>query len=113
MNGSFLLSDLEEDGRVDAGSRFTGARAGDFEERMELAELRLQDASLCVSVAEATPHAPNGAMHCAIESCYPLRALPPCAAAHSTSFPCTRAVYLLKRIIPLSDILHSSREKTR
>ena len=58
MNGSFLLSDLEEDGRVDAGSRFTGARAGDFEERMELAELCLQDASLCVSVAEATPHAP-------------------------------------------------------
>ena len=71
MNGSFLLSDLEEDGRVDAGSRFTGAKAGDFEERMELAELRLQDASLSVSVAEVTPHAPNGAMHRAIESCYP------------------------------------------
>lgn len=57
-HGSFMLSDLE--GEEDhAGSRFTGARAADFEERMALAELRLQDASLCVSVAEAKPHPPS------------------------------------------------------
>ena len=44
---SFLLSEGK-------GLHLTGARAGDFEERMALAELRMDDASLAVSVAEAT-----------------------------------------------------------